>query len=493
MTATDKAKPTEPDDGERSTSAAKKPPAAGAASTAPATPATTSDASDKSAATGASANSPAAPAKKAAAGTPAKAGAAAPAKRPTGAGAATPAERQTSAGEDKSATGDKKATGDKPAAATSAKPDKDAPPAGDAKPTTDAKPDTDAKPGKSPRHAKAKDAEPAEDAKDDAEEGKAASTAAEEKDSPRGKHARRRRRKRGPAPAGSRWSRWYWVVGRGVATAVIGVCAIMLGVYVLPHLTDTNFSANQDRNPTPDTGDDQLPGIPLPDDQGTPGPTPTTTLSPAPPGTAQTQPGRPADALSTWALEQSALGIPQVALQAYGYAATVVERTLPSCHLSWTLLAGIGSVESNHGRHGGSALQANGLSQPKIIGIQLDGSASERIADTDQGTLDEDKQYDRAMGAMQFIPSTWKRYQVDADNDGRTDPYDLDDAALASAYYLCAGGRDLGTGAGWWSAVLSYNNLTQYATKVYAEADRYGRTSSSGATTTPTPTTTPTR
>jgi membrane-bound lytic murein transglycosylase B len=78
------------------------------------------------------------------------------------------------------------------------------------------------------------------------------------------------------------------------------------------------------------------------------------------------------------------------------------------------------------------------------------------------------------MGAMQFIPSTWKKWGTDADADGRADPYDLDDAALSAAYYLCANGRDLGTGEGWWQAVLSYNNLEQYADDVYQRANRYG-------------------
>jgi len=292
--------------------------------------------------------------------------------------------------------------------------------------------------------------------------------------------SRRRRWKRravaAALPSGSRWNRWYWVLARGFATAIIGVLAILLGTLVLPKFLDAETSADRAPDPTPsasapaDTG--QAPGLPA-----SPLPSPSGTLPPSPAGPVQTQPGRPADALSAWAVNLNKLGIPQVALQAYGYAQTVLASTQPGCNLSWTLLAGIGSVESNHGRHGGATLLADGNSQPKIVGIQLDGSASQRIPDTDQGKLDGDPNFDRAMGAMQFIPSAWKKWAIDADNDGKADPYDLDDAALGSAYYLCAGGRDLSTGTGWWSAVLSYNNLERYAGDVYRAADRYGQDS----------------
>ncbi|HEY8373786.1 MAG TPA: lytic murein transglycosylase, partial [Pseudonocardiaceae bacterium] len=78
---------------------------------------------------------------------------------------------------------------------------------------------------------------------------------------------------------------------------------------------------------------------------------------------------------------------------------------------------------------------------------------------------------------MQFIPSTWAQWAADGDGDGKADPQDLDDAALAAARYLCAGNRDLGTGKGWWAAVMSYNNSVEYAQKVFGLADTYARAS----------------
>ena len=83
--------------------------------------------------------------------------------------------------------------------------------------------------------------------------------------------------------------------------------------------------------------------------------------------------------------------------------------------------------------------------------------------------------YDHAVGPMQFIPGTWQTYQVDADGDGVADPNDINDATLAAANYLCAGGRDLATSGGWWGAVLSYNAIQQYAQKVFDAANDYGQ------------------
>jgi membrane-bound lytic murein transglycosylase B len=91
--------------------------------------------------------------------------------------------------------------------------------------------------------------------------------------------------------------------------------------------------------------------------------------------------------------------------------------------------------------------------------------------------VDGDATFDRAVGPMQFIPATWREMAVDADNSGTADPNDIDDAALAAALYLCAGGRDLARADAWWDAILSYNAVRPYAQKVFDAANEYGRRS----------------
>jgi membrane-bound lytic murein transglycosylase B len=189
--------------------------------------------------------------------------------------------------------------------------------------------------------------------------------------------------------------------------------------------------------------------------------------------------GRPADALAGWAAEVGPkVGISPVAMQAYGYAELVLAQTNRSCGLSWTTLAAIGFVESGHGQANNARLGQDGKALPEIIGLPLDGQGNRmRIADTDGGRLDKDTTFDRAIGPMQFIPTTWQEIGADADNDGVKDPHDLDDAALAAGNYLCKGSRNLTIPADWWNAILSYNDVRQYAQDVFDTANRYGQAS----------------
>lgn len=159
--------------------------------------------------------------------------------------------------------------------------------------------------------------------------------------------------------------------------------------------------------------------------------------------------------------------IPVAALNAYHHAASVLASTDPSCHLPWTFLAAIGRVESDHGRYGGSVLAADGVSRPEILGPVLDGAGPfAAISDTDNGRLDHDKTWDRAVGQMQFIPSTWATYGRDGDGDGVANPDDINDSALAAGTYLCAGYMDLSTTAGMAQAAYRYNQSDYYVALV---------------------------
>lgn len=167
-------------------------------------------------------------------------------------------------------------------------------------------------------------------------------------------------------------------------------------------------------------------------------------------------------------------GIPNAALDAYRRAETLLGKVAPECNLPWNLVAAIGRVESNHGRTGGNALNDKGVAKPGIYGIPLDGSnGTAKITDTDGGALDNDTVYDRAVGPMQFIPGTWQSVAVDADNDGKKDPQDINDAATAAGIYLCSGGTDLSKRAGASAAVKRYNNSDSYVDLVLRISDAY--------------------
>lgn len=190
-----------------------------------------------------------------------------------------------------------------------------------------------------------------------------------------------------------------------------------------------------------------------------------------------------ASPLGGWANELGPLiGVPPVALAAYGAAQLTLAGTHPGCHLSWPTLAGIGHVESLHGRYDDAVLGPDGRSRPPIIGIPLDGAPGlAEIRDSDGGRLDGDTAYDRAVGPMQFIPTTWVDWAADGDADGLRDPFDVDDAALAAARYLCAAGGDLATGVGWTRAVYAYNASDSYVISVRTTADDYAARSQRAA------------
>jgi membrane-bound lytic murein transglycosylase B len=170
----------------------------------------------------------------------------------------------------------------------------------------------------------------------------------------------------------------------------------------------------------------------------------------------------------------STLGIPAAALAAYQRAETVINTADKSCNIPWQLIAAIGRVESDHGRVNGNSLNSKGLATPGIFGVALDGShGTTRIADSDAGLYDSDAKFDRAVGPMQFIPSTWRVVGVDADGDAERNPQDIDDAALASAVYLCSGDDDLSAEPGQRAAVFRYNHSKSYVDLVLSIMNAY--------------------
>jgi hypothetical protein len=160
--------------------------------------------------------------------------------------------------------------------------------------------------------------------------------------------------------------------------------------------------------------------------------------------------------------------VTEVLLGAYQSA---VASAPASCHLPVSLLAAIGQVESGSlaGRH------LDAKHRTRVFGPVLDGRGVSAVADTDDGRVDGDRTWDRAVGPMQFLPATWRTFGVDGDGDGVADPQDVEDAAASTAAYLCYGGRDLSDGSTLGAALLSYNHSTAYRDLVLTYQRRYAR------------------
>jgi Transglycosylase SLT domain len=108
--------------------------------------------------------------------------------------------------------------------------------------------------------------------------------------------------------------------------------------------------------------------------------------------------------------------------------------------LDWSILAGIGKVECDHGRD----------SDPSC---------------TKQGAVNSAG----AGGPMQFIASTWARYGIDGDGDGAIDRWDAADAIYSAANYLHASGAP----GRLRQALLAYNHAAWYVSEVEDWASRY--------------------
>ena len=129
------------------------------------------------------------------------------------------------------------------------------------------------------------------------------------------------------------------------------------------------------------------------------------------------------------------LSTPPVAPVQLSYADLLAlwQRAGAAYGIPWQVLGAINKVESNWGRNMG----------PSSAG---------------------------AIGWMQFMPSTWLRWGVDANGDGVADPWNPTDAVFAAARYLAAAGgsSDL------YRAVYAYNHADWYVREVLSLANLYG-------------------
>ena len=262
----------------------------------------------------------------------------------------------------------------------------------------------------------------------------------------------------------SRWRNSQWRKHAALASMVLGT-----GIFVVASIALPTAGAAPDRPaaaPVITPSIDLATPVPV-----TAGPPPITDAVGAP-----IHVSRPAPVSAAVISGLAANGIPTVALNAYRVAAARVDNADPGCGIDWALLAGIGREESDHGRFAGAVLHVDGTSSPRIIGPALDGKQWDYIpAPANGAALDGDAVYAHALGPMQFIPQTWAEYGADANGDGVADIFNINDAALGAARYLCAAGGDLRSHAGQVAAVLAYNHSDQYLAQVLALADAYRR------------------
>jgi membrane-bound lytic murein transglycosylase B len=232
-------------------------------------------------------------------------------------------------------------------------------------------------------------------------------------------------------------------LGVGCVVVVATACAAVVGVTHAVSRPDPLLRVQQVR---------ELVAAPAPADVGSSGPR--------------------GDASPAWVSRTAtATGIPRPAVRAYADATLRLGRSRPACGLSWTTLAGLGWVESQHGTIGGRVLHRDGRPSRPVVGPSLDGAdgLAALPASGPRGTSG----WQRALGPLQFLQSSWARWRADGDRDGVEDVDDLDDAAYAAGRYLCAGGADLTTGPGWSAALFSYNHAVSYVNAVYAAAQAY--------------------
>jgi hypothetical protein len=126
----------------------------------------------------------------------------------------------------------------------------------------------------------------------------------------------------------------------------------------------------------------------------------------------------------------------------------VYEQAAQRYGLDWAILAGVGKVECDDGRDGDPSCGREGATNAAGAG-----------------------------GPMQFIASTWARYGVDGDGDGRIDRWDAADAIYGAANYL----RRAGAPSDYAKALFAYNHAGWYVAEVQGWAARYRGSALAGA------------
>jgi soluble lytic murein transglycosylase-like protein len=117
--------------------------------------------------------------------------------------------------------------------------------------------------------------------------------------------------------------------------------------------------------------------------------------------------------------------------------------------LPWSILAGIGKVESDHGRS-------------DLPGVHSGANAA------------------GAEGPMQFLPGTFGEFAVNADPSQPLSPYDPADAIYTAARMLCGDGARGGSTSDIEQAIFAYNHARWYVSDVMSWAGKYAAQDGSG-------------
>lgn len=180
--------------------------------------------------------------------------------------------------------------------------------------------------------------------------------------------------------------------------------------------------------------------------------------------------------------------IPAAAVAAYFNASQMANDLVAGCSVRPAVIAAIGRVETGHGTFGGASADDDGTVAPPILGVALDGAGPvAAIPDTDDGRLDGDTVWDRAVGPFQFIPGSWELFGVDANGDGTANPHNLTDAAAAAVVHLCgANPTDLDADEeALAAAIYGYNHSDVYVSTVLGHVAAYDVLFADGATVLP--------
>ena len=165
----------------------------------------------------------------------------------------------------------------------------------------------------------------------------------------------------------------------------------------------------------------------------------TTTTSTTPDSNLPTGKGVPTATNPTFSLSlpgPAPIGVPNFFIDSFRippflipiYQAAGIEYQIP-----WQVLAGINEIETDYGRN---------------LSVSSAG----------------------AVGWMQFLPSTWKEWGVDANGDGVADPYNPVDAVFTAARYLHAAGASSNLS----NAIFAYNHASWYVESVLLRAKLIG-------------------